>query len=62
MNIRQPLPHAGGQPDHAPAPGRTQVSLLQRRARAETERWLGEIAGIDLTLQFLCDKRDRAAG
>jgi integrase len=34
--------------------------LLQRRARAEAERWLGEIEGIDLTLTFLRDKRREA--
>jgi hypothetical protein len=37
-----------------------EASLLQRRARAEAERLLGEIEGIDLTLQFLREKRDRA--
>jgi hypothetical protein len=34
--------------------------LLTRRQRAETERWLGEIEGIDLTLSFLRAKRDQA--
>lgn len=32
--------------------------LLGRRARAEAEKWLGEIEGIDLTLSFLRQKRD----
>lgn len=32
--------------------------LLARRARAEAERWLGEIEGIDLTLSFLRQKRE----
>lgn len=35
------------------------VDLLARRARAEAEGWLGEIEGIDLTLSFLCQKRDQ---
>ncbi len=34
--------------------------LLGRRARAEAERWLGEIDGIDLTLTFLRSKREDA--
>jgi hypothetical protein len=34
--------------------------LLTRRQRAETERWLGEIEGIDLTLTFLNVKREQA--
>jgi site-specific recombinase XerC len=33
--------------------------LLDRRARAEREDWLGEIEGIDLTLGFLRQKRER---
>ena len=33
------------------------TDLLARRAHAETEGWLGEIEGIDLTLRFLADKR-----
>jgi hypothetical protein len=37
-----------------------EADLLQRRARAEAERWLGEIEGIDLTLTFLHDKRREA--
>ncbi|MHB8295898.1 MAG: hypothetical protein ACYDH5_15015 [Acidimicrobiales bacterium] len=32
--------------------------LLARRARAEREGWLGEVEGIDLTLQFLRQKRE----
>ncbi|MGI5490059.1 recombinase [Microtetraspora malaysiensis] len=35
------------------------LDLLARRARAEAESWLGEIEGIDLTLTFLRQKRDR---
>lgn len=34
--------------------------LLARRQRAEAERWLGEIEGIDLTLSFLRAKRAEA--
>ncbi|MEG8184603.1 phage integrase family protein [Nocardia terpenica] len=33
--------------------------LLDRRARAEQEAWLGEIEGIDLTLTFLRQKREQ---
>jgi hypothetical protein len=36
-----------------------EADLLDRRTRAQTERWLGEIEGIDLTLQFLRQKRER---
>ncbi|WP_223838052.1 recombinase [Streptomyces venezuelae] len=35
-----------------------EADLLQRRAQAEVEGWIGEIEGIDLTLAFLCAKRD----
>jgi hypothetical protein len=35
-----------------------EADLLDRRARAEAESWLGEIEGIDLTLTFLRDKRE----
>jgi hypothetical protein len=37
-----------------------ETDLLDRRTRAEAERWLGEIEGINLTLSFLRDKRTRA--
>lgn len=37
-----------------------ETDLLQRRARAEAEGWLGEIEGIDLTLTLLRDKRAQA--
>ena len=33
------------------------TDLLARRAHAETQGWLGEIEGIDLTLRFLAEKR-----
>ena len=36
-----------------------EVDLVTRRSRAEAERWLGEIEGIDLTLEFLRDKRNQ---
>ena len=35
-----------------------ETDLLDRRARAETENWAGEIEGIDMTLIFLRAKRD----
>ncbi|MFD7186354.1 hypothetical protein ACFV90_41150 [Streptomyces sp. NPDC059904] len=35
-------------------------NLQARRKRAEAEKWLGEIDGIDLTLTFLRAKRDEA--
>ncbi|TDB91231.1 site-specific integrase [Actinomadura sp. KC216] len=37
-----------------------ETDLLAKRARAETENWLGEIDGIDLTLSFLKGKRKEA--
>ena len=33
------------------------TDLIARREKAQTEGWLGEIEGIDLTLRFLQDKR-----
>jgi len=36
-----------------------EADLLTRRARADSEGWLGEIEGLDLTLAFLRDKRKR---
>jgi hypothetical protein len=36
-----------------------EADLRQRRDRAVSEGWLGEIEGIDLTLRFLADKRDQ---
>ncbi|MFC5144508.1 recombinase [Streptomyces aureoversilis] len=35
--------------------------LQARRQQAETEGWLGEIEGTDLTLQFLHEKREQDA-
>jgi hypothetical protein len=37
-----------------------QSDLLAHRAHAESQGWLGEIEGIDLTLTFLRNKRTRA--
>jgi hypothetical protein len=37
-----------------------ETDLLDRRARAEQEGWLGEIEGIDLTLTFLRQKREES--
>ncbi|HEY9372175.1 recombinase [Streptomyces sp.] len=34
--------------------------LEARRQQAKSEGWLGEIEGIDLTLQFLPEKRKQA--
>ncbi|MEV5768070.1 hypothetical protein AB0L34_26335 [Micromonospora sp. NPDC052213] len=41
-------------------PDELENDLLSRRQRAETEHWLGEIEGIDLTLTFLRAKREQA--
>ncbi|MGY3676557.1 tyrosine-type recombinase/integrase [Streptomyces sp. TE33382] len=38
-----------------------EVDLRDRRLRAEKEGWLGELEGIDLTLQFLQEKREQAS-
>ncbi|MCI2417898.1 hypothetical protein MOQ72_10725 [Saccharopolyspora sp. K220] len=35
-----------------------ETDLLDRRTRAESEGWAGEIEGIDMTLTFLRAKRD----
>ena len=35
-----------------------ETDLLDRRSRAEQEGWLGEIDGLDLTLNLLRQKRD----
>jgi hypothetical protein len=37
-----------------------EAALVMRRSRAESEGWLGEVEGIDLTLEFLQDKRNQA--
>lgn len=33
------------------------TDLIARREHADTQGWLGEIEGIDLTLRFLAEKR-----
>jgi len=33
------------------------TDLLARRTHAESQGWLGELEGLDLTLRFLADKR-----
>lgn len=35
-----------------------ETDLLDRRARAQAENWIGEIEGIDMTRTFLRAKRD----
>ena len=35
-----------------------ETDLLDRRSRAKQEGWLGEIDGLDLTLNLLRQKRD----
>lgn len=45
-------------PKMLPRLAELEADLLDRRARAETEGWIGEIEGIDLTLTFLRSKRD----
>jgi len=37
-----------------PRLNKIETDLLTRRSRAETEGWLGEIEGIDLTQRGLC--------
>jgi hypothetical protein len=48
------------QPDMLPRLDIIETDLLDRRSRAETENWLGEIEGIDLTLKHLTEKRRHA--
>ena len=36
--------------------------LQARRSRADHEGWLGEVEGLDLTLTFLRQKRERRNG
>jgi hypothetical protein len=37
-----------------------EADLVMRRSRAAAEGWLGELEGIDLTPEFLRDKRNQA--
>ncbi|MFD3589792.1 hypothetical protein [Streptomyces sp. NPDC058683] len=53
-----PLPDAPRQPQDAARLVELEADLLDRRARAEAEGWVGETEGIDLTLTFLRSKRD----
>lgn len=39
-----------------------EADLIARRQRADDEGWQGEIEGIELTLDFLRDKRDNVIG
>jgi hypothetical protein len=48
-------------PSMLPRLDELEADLLDRRARAEAECWLGGIEGVDLTLQFLRQKRTDAA-
>jgi hypothetical protein len=35
------------------------LDAVARRSRAAHEGWLGEVEGLDLTLTFLCQKREQ---
>lgn len=56
--IRCPMLHV--QPEVLPRLDVIESDLQKRRVRAEAENWLGEIEGIDLTLQHLAAKRQQA--
>jgi site-specific recombinase XerC len=56
--LRCPMLHV--EPAMLPRLDAIEDDLRQRRARAEAERWLGEIDGIDITLSRLAGKRDQA--
>ena len=56
--LRCPVLHID--PDMLPRLNEIETDLHARRSRAATEGWLGEIEGIDLTLEFLQDKRNQA--
>lgn len=56
--IRCPMLHVD--PKMIPRLDELESDLLARRAHAESQGWLGEIEGIDLTLSFLRNKRARA--
>jgi hypothetical protein len=45
------------QPEMLPRLDELEADLENRKKRASAERWLGEIEGIDRTLQCLRDKR-----
>jgi hypothetical protein len=48
-------------PKMLPRLAELEKDLLLRRKRAQEERWLGEIEGIDMTLTFLRTKQADAA-
>jgi hypothetical protein len=52
------MPRLAREPEDAGRLDELESDLLTRRARAEAEHWLGEIEGINLTLDFLRIKRD----
>ncbi|MGV4988941.1 tyrosine-type recombinase/integrase [Streptomyces sp. NRAIS3] len=54
--VRCPMLHVN--PKMLPRLAELEADLLDRRARAEAEGWVGEAEGIDLTLTFLRAKRD----
>ncbi|MGC9443002.1 hypothetical protein [Streptomyces sp. WG5] len=54
--IRCPMPHVN--PKMLARLTELETDLLDRRGRAETEGWVGEVEGIDLTLTFLRAKRN----
>jgi hypothetical protein len=56
--LRCPVLHID--PGMLPRLSEIETDLHARRSRAEAEGWLGEIEGIDLTLEFLQDKRNQA--
>ena len=56
--VRCPMLHV--EPEMAPRLDEIECDLLARRERAESEGWRGEIEGIEVTLDHLRAKRDRA--
>ncbi|MBT8159522.1 MULTISPECIES: recombinase [Arthrobacter] len=40
--------------------GELETDLIARRSQAIQEGWSGEVGGLDLTLEHLSGKRDRA--
>jgi hypothetical protein len=57
-NVHCPVLHID--PGKPPRLNEIETDLHARRSRAEAEGWLGEIEGIDLTLEFRRDKRNHA--
>jgi len=56
--VRCPMLHV--QPEMVPRLDEIEADLIARRDRAESEGWRGEIEGIEVTLDRLRSKRDRA--